>query len=261
MPDAWQPIGERHTVRGEATSGGRTFAGVPWPRPERCLALKLTAVRRRMQPCNQHILKSRAWLLWQGLPKGIRNLFSCPVECSLRPEETMPRVLLLNELPGALPDRGVLVLQTRPGRRNPSDNFRGEFLSRLTTIYAARQADLMHEDYYDRPWQLRTQDNALLLRVGNALQKIRDAGRHGAVVVRIIIQGPDNGAWRHQEVEQHLVELLTGRGAAVSLIAPTSPTRAQAVLYRPTATSEPSIVLEWFDLLPYLADHTGAFED
>lgn len=171
----------------------------------------------------------------------------------------MPRMLLLAELPGALPDRGILVLQTRPGRTAPSDTIRTDFLRHLTTVYAARQADLMHEDYYDRPWQIRTQDNALLLRLGNALQNIRDAGRHGAVVVRIIMQGPDNSAWRHQEVEQHLVELLTGRGAAVSVIAAKSPTKAQAVLYRPSPSGEPSIVLEWFDLVPYLADHTGEF--
>ena len=172
----------------------------------------------------------------------------------------MPRTSLLTELPGALPDRGALVLQTRPGRTDPSDTICREFLRHLTSVYRNRQAELVHEDYYDRPWQIRTQDNALLLRVGNALQQIRDAGRHGAVVVRIIIQGPDNGAWRHQEVEQHLVELLTGRGAAVSVIAATGPTKAQATLYRPSPGGDPSIVQERFDLIPYLEDHTAGFK-
>jgi hypothetical protein len=167
---------------------------------------------------------------------------------------------LLAELPGALPDRGVLVLQTRAGRSGPSDKIRGEFLKHLTLVYGNRQAELVHEDYYDRPWQIRTQDNRLLLRVGNALQSIRDTGRRGAVVVRIIIQGPDNSVWRHQEVEQHLVELLTGRGAAVSVLAVSGPTRAQATLYRPSQGGEPSIVLEWFDLTPYLEDYNGEFE-
>lgn len=164
---------------------------------------------------------------------------------------------MLAELPGALPDRGILVLQTRPARNAASDAIRSEFVKRLELVYEDRQAELVHEDYYDRPWQIRVQDNALLLRVGNALQKIRDAGRHGAVIIRIIIQGPDNGAWRHQEVEQHLVDLLTGRGAAVSILAPTSPTRAQATLYRPAPGDEPSIVLEWFDLTPYLDDYVS----
>ncbi|MGA3005103.1 MAG: hypothetical protein ABSE20_25620 [Acetobacteraceae bacterium] len=171
----------------------------------------------------------------------------------------MPRISLLAELPGALPNRGILVLQTRPDRSGQTDTTRGEFLRHLTAVYANRQADLVHEDYYDRPWQLRTQDNALLLRIGNALQRIRDTGRYGAVVVRIIIQGPDNGAWRHQEVEQHLVDLLTVRGAAVSVIAAASPTKAQATLYRPAANGEPSIVLEWFDLGPYLENYTSEF--
>ena len=172
----------------------------------------------------------------------------------------MPRLSLLAELPGALPDRGVLVLQTRAGRNGPSDKIRGEFLKHLTLVYDNRQAELVHEDYYDRPWQIRTQDNGLLLRVGNALQSIRDCGRRGAVVVRIIVQGPDNSVWRHQEVEQHLVELLTGRGAAVSVLAVSGPTRAQATLYRPSQGGEPSIVLEWFDLTPYLEDYNGEFE-
>jgi hypothetical protein len=171
----------------------------------------------------------------------------------------MPRVSLVAELPGALPDRGVLLLQARPGRTNPANKIRGEFLQRLTTVYANRAADLVNVDYYDRPWQTRIQDTALLLEVGNALQNIRDAGRHGAVTVRIIIQGPDNSAWRHQEVEQHLVDLLTRRGAAVSLIAPGSPTLAQATLYRPSPEGEPAIVLEWFDLTPYLEEHTSEF--
>jgi hypothetical protein len=172
----------------------------------------------------------------------------------------MPRVSLLAELPGALPDRGVLVLQSRTGRTAASDTVRGEFLRHLAMVYGNRQAELVLEDYYDRPWQIRTQDNALLLRVGNALQKIRDAGRHGAVAIRIIIQGPDNSAWRHQEVEQHLVELLTGRGAPVSVLRATGPTKAQATVYRPVPGGEPSIVLEWFDLTPYLEDYTGEFE-
>jgi hypothetical protein len=172
----------------------------------------------------------------------------------------MPRVSLLAELPGALPDRGVLVLQTGAGRNGPSDKMRGEFLKHLTLVYANRQADLTHEDYYDRPWQIRTQDNGLLLRVGNALQRLRDSGRRGAVVVRIIIQGPDNSVWRHREVEQHLVELLTGRGATVSMIAVSGPTKAQATLYRPSAGGEPAIVLEWFDLTPYLENYSSEID-
>jgi hypothetical protein len=151
------------------------------------------------------------------------------------------------------------MLQTRPGRTARSDTIRAGFLKHLTGAYASREAELVHEDYYDRPWQLRTQDNALLLRVGHALQAIRDAGRHGAVMVRIIMQGPDNSAWRHQEVEQHLVDLLTARGATVSMLAVSSPTMAQATLYRPASEGEPAIVLEWFDLTPYLVDQTSVF--
>jgi hypothetical protein len=169
----------------------------------------------------------------------------------------MPRTILLAELPEALPDRGVLVLQTRPGRTDRSDPIREEFMKHLTVVYGNRQAELVQEDYYDRPWQILAQDSGLLLRVGNALQKIRDAGRRGAVVVRIIIQGPDNGVWRHQEVEQHLVDLLTRRGAAVSVIAAIGPTKAQGTLYRPTPGGEPSITLERFDLTPYLDDYSN----
>jgi hypothetical protein len=172
----------------------------------------------------------------------------------------MPRTSVLAELPGALPDRGVLVLQTRAGRSGPGDAIRSAFLRHLTSVYENRQAELVHEDYYDRPWQIRIQDSALLLNVGNALQRFRDAGRHGAVAVRIIIQGPDNGAWRHQEVEQHLVELLTERGASVSVLWATGPTEAQSTLYRPSSGHEPSIVLEWFDLTPYLEDYGREFK-
>jgi hypothetical protein len=171
----------------------------------------------------------------------------------------MPRTSLLSELPGSLPDRGVLVLQSRPAHTGPSDTIQSEFLKRLASVYGNRQAELVLEDYYDRPWQIRVQDNALLLRVGNALQSIRDAGRHGAVAVRIIIQGPDNSAWRQQEIEQHLVELLTGRGAAVSVLKATTPTLAQATLYRPSPGGEPSIAHEWFDLMPYLENYPGEF--
>jgi hypothetical protein len=172
----------------------------------------------------------------------------------------MPRPSLLAELPGGLPDRGVLVLQTRPGGDGPSHTLCSEFLKRLALVYGNRAAELVLEDYYDRPWQTRIQDSALLLRVGNALQKIRDAGRHGAVVIRIIIQGPDNSDWRHQEVEQHLVELLTARGATVSVLRATSPTIAQATLYRPAPEGEPSIALDWFDLAPYLDEYIGEFK-
>jgi pyruvate/2-oxoglutarate/acetoin dehydrogenase E1 component len=119
---------------------------------------------------------------------------------------------------------------------------------------------LVQDDYYDRPWQILDQDSALLRKAGNALQSMRDAGRRGAVVVHIIIQGPDNGAWRHQEVEQHLVELLTGRGAVVSVIAPTGPTEAQSMLYRPSPDGEPTIVLEKFDLTPYLLDYSNELQ-
>jgi hypothetical protein len=173
----------------------------------------------------------------------------------------MPRISLLAELPGALPDRGVLVLQTRPRQTAAFDTVRGEFLKHLTSVYGNRQAELVLEDYYDRPWQIRNQDNALLLRVGTALQRIRDAGRHGAVAVRIIIQGPDNSTWRHQEVEQHLVDLLTRRGAVVSVIAVTDPTKAQATMYRPSPGGEPSAVQERFDLTPYLEDYIGEFKN
>jgi hypothetical protein len=172
----------------------------------------------------------------------------------------MPRTSFLAELPEALPDRGVLVLQTRPGLGNRADPIRGEFLKHLVTVYANRQAELVQDDYYDRPWQILDQDSALLRKAGNALQSMRDAGRRGAVVVHIIIQGPDNGAWRHQEVEQHLVELLTGRGAVVSVIAPTGPTEAQSMLYRPSPDGEPTIVLEKFDLTPYLLDYSNELQ-
>jgi hypothetical protein len=172
----------------------------------------------------------------------------------------MPRTLLLTELPEALPDRGVLVLQSRPGRTAPAVTLQDEFLKRLALVYDHRQAELVHEDYYDRPWQILIQDNGFLLRVGNALQKLRDAGQRGAVTVRIIIQGPDNSAWRHQEVEQHLVELLTGRGAVVSVIGVAGPTQALATLYRPAPGGEPSVVQESFELTPYLEDYGSEFK-
>ncbi len=84
----------------------------------------------------------------------------------------MPRTLLLTELPEALPDRGVLVLQTRPRQIVAFNTVRGEFLKHLTLVYGNRQAELVHEDYYDRPWQVRTQDNGLLFRVWNELHRI-----------------------------------------------------------------------------------------
>jgi hypothetical protein len=164
----------------------------------------------------------------------------------------MPRISLLAELPDALPERGVLLLQTWPGRVGPSNAARSEFLKNLMTVYGNRDAWLIDEEYYDRPWQMRMQDRELLQRIGNALQKIRDAGEHGAVLVRIIIQGIDNTAWRHQEIEQNLVQLLTARGAVVSLMEATGSTKAQAMLYRPSLDGEPSMTPENLDLTPYL---------
>jgi hypothetical protein len=164
----------------------------------------------------------------------------------------MPKKLLLAELPDALPDRGVLMLQAYPGWSDPSDTVRGEFLKNLVVVYANRHAHLVHEDYYDHPWQTLAQDKALLKRVGDALQKIRDAGQHGAVLIRIRIQGIDNGAWRHQEMEQHLVQLLTARGAVVSLLGVLDATRARSLLYRPSPDGEPSMVQRRFDLQPYI---------
>lgn len=164
----------------------------------------------------------------------------------------MPRISLLAELPDGLPERGILLLQTRPRRSGLSNTVRSEFVKNLMLVYGNRDAWLLNEDYYDRPWQSLTQDAGLLQRLGNALQKIRDAGQHGAVLVRIVIQGTDNSAWRHEEVEQHLVELLTGRGAVVSLIGATGTVTAQAILYRPSRDGEPSTTPEEIDLTPYL---------
>src|SRR5579872_5578289 len=158
----------------------------------------------------------------------------------------MLRTPLLAELPDVLPERGVLLLQSGPGRNDRL--FRGEFLKNLTLVYSIRHAQLLNEDYYDWPWKILIQDNDLVQRVGKALQKIRDAGRHGAVLVRIIIQGIDNTAWRHEEVEQHLVQLLTSRGAAVSLLGVTGPTIAQAILYRQASDGDPSTEADRLDL-------------
>ena len=165
----------------------------------------------------------------------------------------MLRTPLLAELPDALPERGVLLLRSGPGRADRS--FRGAFLKNLTLVYSIRHAQLCNEDYYDWPWKTLIQDNDLIQRIGKALQKIRDAGRHGAVLVRIIIQGIDNTAWRHDEVEQHLVQLLTSRGAAVALLEVTGPRLAQAVLYRPTAERDPVAVEQRLDLQQYMTHY------
>jgi hypothetical protein len=171
---------------------------------------------------------------------------------SVRPGKAMARVSLLAELPDALPERGVLLLQIRPGRIGPSNTVRSEFLKNLMFVYGNRHAWLVDQEYYDRPWQTLIQDRDVLQRIGKALQKIRDAGQHGAVLVRIIIQGIDNTAWRHEEIEQNLVQLLTERGAVVSLIEATGSTKAQAMLYRPSSDGEPSMTQEKIDLKPYL---------
>lgn len=163
---------------------------------------------------------------------------------------------MLAELPDALPERGVLLVQIRPGRTTPSRQVRNEFLRNLTVVYEIRQAQLVSEDYYDRPWQALIQDSDLIQRVGKALQKIRDAGRHGAVLVRIIIQGIDNTAWRHEELEQYLAQLLASKGAAVSVIEVTGATTAEVWLFRPSADADPAVLQEHLDLTRYLAAYS-----
>jgi hypothetical protein len=150
-------------------------------------------------------------------------------------------------LPAALPDQGVLVLQLYPNWTAEPDKARGEFLRNMMNVYFARGTPLANEDYRDRPGQSLTERDA-------GVQKIKANALNRAVLVRLVVQAPpDNMRQRHHEVERQLVQLLTKDGIVVSLISATSPRTALAQLHRPPKDGSPLMVQEQIDLAPFLA--------
>jgi hypothetical protein len=150
-------------------------------------------------------------------------------------------------LPAALPEQGVLVLQLYSTRAVEPDKARGEFLRNMIKVYFAHGTSLADEDYRDRPGQSLTERDPWV-------QKIKANGLNRAVLVRLVVQAPpDNMRQRHHEVERQLVQLLTKDGIVVSLISATSPRTALAQLHRPPKDGSPLMVQEQIDLAPFLA--------
>jgi hypothetical protein len=149
-------------------------------------------------------------------------------------------------LPAALPDQGVLVLQLYPNWTVEPDKARGDFLRNTMNVYFARGTPLADEDYRDRPGQSLTERDAWV-------QKIKANALNRAVLVRLVVQAPpDKLRQRHHEVERQLVQLLTKDGIVVSLIGATGPRTALAQLHRPSKDGSPLMVEEQIDLAPFL---------
>ena len=150
------------------------------------------------------------------------------------------------ELPDALPERGVLVLQVYPGWIDIYNTARARFLENVMNIYNARGTPATDKYCFDHPGHSLMQDEELLKR-------IREEAQDRPVLVHFRVQGePEDHEPRLRELEQQLVHFLTKDGLVVSLIRARHPTRAQALLHRPMPDGELSKVKVDFDLKPYL---------
>jgi hypothetical protein len=159
-------------------------------------------------------------------------------------EQAVPEIS--GELPDALPERGVLVLQLYPGWIDIYNTARARFLENVMNIYNARGTPATDKYCFDHPGHSLNQDEELLKRISEEAQD-------RPVLVHFKVQGePEDHEPRLRELEQQLVHFLTKDGLVVSLIRARHPTRAQALLHRPMPDGELSKVKVDFDLKPYL---------
>jgi hypothetical protein len=156
----------------------------------------------------------------------------------------MPRTTPPTDLPDALPERGVLVLQMYPGWTDVYNRARDKFLENVTNVYTARGKPTIDKYCFAKSRQVLAQDKVLL-------QRIRDDARDGAVLVHLRVpERQDEPLLR--ELEQELVHFLTKGGLIVSLIRARHPTRAEALVHRPLPSGELSREKITIDLKPYL---------
>jgi hypothetical protein len=171
---------------------------------------------------------------------------SSPDHIHIKKEETMPKIPLPTDLPDALPDRGVLVLQTYPGWTDVYNKARDKFHKNVTDVYTARGKRTTNEYCFAKSREVLTQDKVLLQKIS------KDAG-NGAVLVHFKVPGQRDG---HEpllrELEQELVHFLTNGGLIVSLIRARHPMRADALVHRPLPGGELEKEQISVDLKPYL---------
>jgi hypothetical protein len=161
-------------------------------------------------------------------------------------ENAVPETSFQADLPDALPERGVVVLQLYPGWIDTFNTARARFLENVMNIYNARGTPATDKYCFDQPGRALTEDE-------DQLERIREDARNRAVLVHFKVLGePDDHEPRLRELEQQLAHFLTKDGIVVSLIRARHPTRAQALLHRPLPDGELSKVQINFDLKPYL---------
>ena len=158
----------------------------------------------------------------------------------------MPKMLLPPDLPDALPERGVLVLQTYPGWTDVHNKARDKFHENVTKVYTACGKRTTNEYYFAKSKDVLTQDKVLL-------QRISKVAGNRAVLVHLKVQGQRDG---HEpllrELEQELVHFLTKGGLIVSLIRARHPMRADALVHRPLPGGDLEKEQISVDLKPYL---------
>jgi hypothetical protein len=145
------------------------------------------------------------------------------------------------ELPDALPERGVIVLQKLAWIVEPA-TAGAKFEENLKQVYGRRGILLVLVDYHDQPGKTLSQDKA-------TVEKIVTSAQGHLVVVRFKTRVADYEIRpRHHQLEQDLVGLMTKRGIVVSLIGAADGTVMWASLYRPSLNGKPSMTHEKFDL-------------
>ena len=158
----------------------------------------------------------------------------------------MLKIPLPTDLPDALPQRGVLVLQIYPGWTDVYNTARDKFLKNVTNVYTARGRPTTDKYCFAKSRQVLAQDKVLL-------QKISEDAENSAVLVHFKVPGQRDG---HEpllrELEQELVHFLTKGGLIVSLIRARHPTRADALVHRPLPSGDLEKEQISVDLKPYL---------
>jgi hypothetical protein len=164
----------------------------------------------------------------------------------IKKEEAMPKIPLPNDLPDALPGRGVVVLQTYPGWTDVYKKARDMFHKNVTNVYTACGIRTTNEYCFAKSTEVLTQDKILLQKIS------KDAGNR-AVLVHLKVPGQRDG---HEpllrELEQELVHFLTKEGLIVSLIRARHPMRADALVHRPLPGGDLEKERISVDLKPYL---------
>jgi hypothetical protein len=164
----------------------------------------------------------------------------------IKKEGTMPKIPFPTDLPDALPERGVLVLQTYPGWTDAYNKARDKFHENVTNVYTARGKRTTNEYCFVKSREVLAQETVLL-------QKISKDARKCAVLVHFKVPGQRDG---HEpllrELEQELVHFLTKGGLIVSLLRARHPLRADALVHRPLPGGDLEKVQISVDLKPYL---------